>query len=83
MLRCCVLEFDGNWEKYLPLVEFSYNNNYQSSIKMTPYEALYGCKCRTPLYWTELNEKKIHRVDLVRETEKKGESNSRQFESSL
>ncbi|KAG8485640.1 hypothetical protein CXB51_018871 [Gossypium anomalum] len=40
MLRCCVLEFQGSWEKYLPLVEFSYNNSYQSSLKMAPYEAL-------------------------------------------
>ncbi|TYG49507.1 hypothetical protein ES288_D10G099900v1 [Gossypium darwinii] len=71
MLRCCILEFEGNWEKYLPLIEFAYNNSYQSSIKMAPYEALYGRKCRTPLYWTELNEKKIHGVDLIRETEEK------------
>ncbi|KAA3483602.1 Retrotransposon gag protein [Gossypium australe] len=54
MLRCCILEFNGTWEQYLSLIEFSYNNNFQSSIKMAPYEALYGCKCRTPLYWTEL-----------------------------
>ncbi|KAG8474413.1 hypothetical protein CXB51_033837 [Gossypium anomalum] len=44
---------------------------YQSSIKMAPYEALYGRKCRTPLYWTELSERKIHGVDLIRETEEK------------
>ncbi|KAA3473639.1 Gag protease polyprotein [Gossypium australe] len=40
----------GNWEKYFPLVEFAYNNIFQSSINMAPYEALYGCKCRIPLY---------------------------------
>jgi len=71
MLRCCILEFEGNWERYLPLIEFAYNNSYQSSIKMAPYEALYGRKCRTPLYWTELNERKIHGVDLIQETEEK------------
>ncbi|KAA3480503.1 DNA/RNA polymerases superfamily protein [Gossypium australe] len=71
MLRCYVLEFEGNWEKYLPLVEFAYNNSYHSSIKMAAYEALYGFKYRTPLYWIELNEKKIHGVDLVREIEKR------------
>ncbi|KAG4202209.1 hypothetical protein ERO13_A05G321508v2 [Gossypium hirsutum] len=71
MLRCYILEFEGNWERYLPLIEFAYNNSYQSSIKMTPYEALYGRKCRTPLYWTELSERKIHGVDLIRETEEK------------
>ncbi|KAG8492659.1 hypothetical protein CXB51_010105 [Gossypium anomalum] len=71
MLRCCVLEFQGSWEKYLPLVEFAYNNSYQSSLKMAPYEALYGRKCRTPLYWTELKENQIYEVDLVKETEEK------------
>ncbi|KAG8498625.1 hypothetical protein CXB51_004817 [Gossypium anomalum] len=71
MLRCCVLEFEGNWEKYLPLVEFAYNNSFQLSIKMEPYVALYGCKCQTLLYWIELSEKKIHGVDLIRETKEK------------
>ncbi|KAG8489287.1 hypothetical protein CXB51_017338 [Gossypium anomalum] len=71
MLRCCILEFSGWWERYLPLVEFAYNNSFQSSIKMAPYEALYDRKCRTPLYWTELSENKIYRVDLIREAEGK------------
>ncbi|KAA3483999.1 DNA/RNA polymerases superfamily protein [Gossypium australe] len=65
MLRYCVLEFGGSWERYLHLVEFAYNNNYQSSIQMAPYEALYGRKCRTPF------EKQIHGVNLVKETEEK------------
>ncbi|KAG8473004.1 hypothetical protein CXB51_034923 [Gossypium anomalum] len=71
MLRCCVLEFQGSWERYLPLVEFAYNNSYQTSLKMAPYEALYGRKCLTPLYWTELKENQIYGVDLVKETEEK------------
>ncbi|KAA3466690.1 Retrotransposable element Tf2 [Gossypium australe] len=71
MLQCCVLGFQGNWEKYLPLVEFAYNNSFQSSLKMAPYEALYGCKCQTTLYWTELRENQIHGVDLARETKEK------------
>ena len=71
MLRCCILEFEGTWERYLPLIEFAYNNSFQSSIKMAPYEALYGRKCRTPLYWTELSENRIHGVDLIKETEQK------------
>ncbi|KAG8478790.1 hypothetical protein CXB51_028614 [Gossypium anomalum] len=62
MLRCCVFEFQGSWERYLPLVEFAYNNSYQTSLKMAPYEALYGRKCRTPLYWTELKENQIYGV---------------------
>ncbi|KAG4175500.1 hypothetical protein ERO13_A11G189066v2 [Gossypium hirsutum] len=71
ILRCCVLKFQGSWEKYLPLVEFAYNNSYQSSLKMAPYEALYRRKCRTPLYWTKLRENQIHGVDLVKEAEEK------------
>ncbi|KAA3483905.1 Retrotransposon protein, Ty3-gypsy subclass [Gossypium australe] len=74
MLRCFVLEFGGSRERYLPLVEFAYNNSYQSSIRMVPYEALYGRKCRTPLYWTGLSEKQIHGVDLVKETKEKSKS---------
>ena len=71
MLRCCVLEFQGSWERYLPLVEFACKNSFQSSVKMAPYEALYGCKCRLPLYWIERRENQIHGVDLVRKTEEK------------
>ncbi|KAA3473634.1 reverse transcriptase [Gossypium australe] len=71
MLRYCIPEFEGTWERYLPLVEFAYNNSFQSSIKMAPYEALYGRKCCTPLYWTELSENKIHGVDLIKEAEQK------------
>ena len=43
------MEFKGSWDNYLALIEFSYNNSYQSSIGMEPYEALYGRKCRTPV----------------------------------
>ncbi|KAA3484729.1 DNA/RNA polymerases superfamily protein [Gossypium australe] len=71
MLRCCVLEFQGSWDKYLSLIEFAYNNNFQSSLKMAPYEALYGRKCRTPLYWTKLKKNQIHGVYLVKETKEK------------
>ena len=46
MLRACVLNLKGSWEKRLPLVEFAYNNIYQASIQMTPYEALYGRSCK-------------------------------------
>jgi hypothetical protein len=42
MLQACVLEFPQKWDDCLPLVEFSYNNSYQESIKMVPFEALYG-----------------------------------------
>ncbi|GJT72944.1 putative reverse transcriptase domain-containing protein [Tanacetum coccineum] len=49
MLRACVLDFGKNWDKHLPLVEFSYNNSYHTSIKAAPFEALYGRKCRSPV----------------------------------
>ena len=59
MLRVCVLDHKGSWEEHLPLVEFPYNNSYQASIQMAPYEALYGRPCRLPLCWTEVGESTI------------------------
>jgi transposase InsO family protein len=50
MLSACALKHEGSWDKSLPYTEFSYNNSYQASLKMSPFEALYGRKCRTPLY---------------------------------
>ena len=52
MLRGCALDFSRSWDKYILLMKFSYNNSYQSSICMAPYEALYGRRCRTPVCWT-------------------------------
>ena len=54
-----MLEFKGSWDRYLPLMEFAYNNSYQLSIEMVPYEALYGRTCRTPLCWDEVGERKL------------------------
>jgi transposase InsO family protein len=71
MLRACVLEFPQKWDDCLPLVEFSYNNSYQESIKMAPFEALYGRRCRTPLNWSELGERWFFRHDMVKETKEK------------
>jgi hypothetical protein len=51
MLRACSLDYGSSWKENLPYSEFWYNNNYQSSIEMAPFEALYGKKCRTPLLW--------------------------------
>jgi hypothetical protein len=68
MLRACVLDFSGSWARYLPLIEFAYNNSYQASIGMAPYEALYGRKCRSPLYWDELGERRILGPDIVQDT---------------
>ncbi|GJY19466.1 putative reverse transcriptase domain-containing protein [Tanacetum coccineum] len=50
MLRACVIDFRKGWDRHLPLVEFSYNNSYHTSIKAAPFEALYGRKCRSPIY---------------------------------
>ena len=56
LLRACVLEKGGAWDSYLPLIEFTYNNSFHSSIGMAPFEALYGRRCRTPLCWYESGE---------------------------
>ena len=51
MLRVCVMEFKGAWSKFLPLIEFSYNNSYQALIGIAPFEALYGRRCQSPTHW--------------------------------
>jgi transposase InsO family protein len=56
MLRASIMHFDKSWDKCLYLAEFSYNNSYQASLKMAPFEALYGRRCRTPLNWSEAGE---------------------------
>ena len=71
MLRGCVIDFPRSWDRYIPLMEFAYNNSYQSSIGMAPYEALYGRRCRTSMCWTEMNEHKIIGPELVKDTEEK------------
>ena len=71
MLRACVLNFAEKWDQCLPLAEFSYNNSYQESIKMAPFEALYGRRCRTPLNWSEPGERWFFGVDLVKDMEDK------------
>jgi transposase InsO family protein len=70
MLRACVLEHNTNWEKCLSFAEFSYNNSFQSSIQMSPFEALYGRKCRTPLYWSEVGERQFFGPAIINEAEK-------------
>jgi hypothetical protein len=71
MLRACVLSSRGLWESWLPLAEFAYNNSYQESIKMTPFEAMYGRKYRTPFNWVEPEERRFYEIDFVEEAEKK------------
>ena len=69
LLRACVISSKASWEKWLPLAEFSYNNSYQASIKMAPFEALYGRKCRTPLNWIKPGERRYFGIDFVNEAE--------------
>ena len=68
MLRACVMDFQTLWDRYLPLIEFSYNNSYHSSIGMAPYEALYGRKCRSPIHWDEVGERKLLGPELIQQT---------------
>jgi hypothetical protein len=71
MLRANILHFDKSWDKCLSLAEFSYNNSYQASFKMAPFDALYGRRCRTPLNWSETGERTLFGPELVREAEEK------------
>ena len=69
MLRSCVLEFKGSWDEHLALIEFSYNNSYHSSIQMAPFEALYGRRCRSPVCWSDIGERRILGPEAVQKLE--------------
>ncbi|GJT97276.1 putative reverse transcriptase domain-containing protein [Tanacetum coccineum] len=71
MLRACVIDFGNGWVKRLPLVEFSYNNSYHASIKATPFEALYGRKCHSPVCWAEVGQVQLTGPEMVQETTEK------------
>ncbi|GKB69937.1 putative reverse transcriptase domain-containing protein [Tanacetum coccineum] len=64
MLRACVIDFGNGWERHLPLIEFSYNNSYHASIKAASFEALYGRKCRSPIFWAEKSYADLRRKPL-------------------
>ncbi|GLT32015.1 hypothetical protein SLA2020_067100 [Shorea laevis] len=68
MLRACVLDWKGSWDQHLSMAEFAYNNSYQSSIRMAPFEALYGRRCRSPVCWTEVGERSILGPELVQQS---------------
>ena len=70
-LKIDIMEFKGSWDTHLALMEFAYNNSYQASIEMAPFEALYGRKCRTPVYWDEVGERKLVGLELVQITSDK------------
>ena len=79
MLRSCIIYLNSNWDDYLPLIEFSYNNSYHLSISMTPFEALYGRICRSAVGWFEVGKSSllgpkiiyqaIEKVRVIREIE--------------
>jgi hypothetical protein len=81
MLRACVIDFGNAWDTHLPLIEFSYNNSYHTSIKAAPFEALYGRKCRSPVCWAEVgdtqlaqsqtNDSNLTGPEIIRETTEK------------
>ncbi|GKB54279.1 putative reverse transcriptase domain-containing protein [Tanacetum coccineum] len=71
MLRACVIDFGNSWDRHLPLDEFSYNNSYHTSIKVAPYEALYGRKCRSPICWSEVGDSQLTSPELIRDTTEK------------
>ena len=73
MLQGCVFDLSGSWERHLPLVEFAYNNSFQSSIGMAPFEALYGRPCRSPIWLAEVGDAPRVGPELVRETTEKVE----------
>ena len=71
MLQACVVDFGNGWDNHLQLVEFSYNNSYHTSIQAEPFEALYRCKCRSPICWTEVGDSQLTGPELVHETTEK------------
>ena len=71
MLRACVMEFKGSWDTHLALMEFAYNNSYQVSIEMAPFEVLYCRKYRTLVCWDEVGEKRLVGPELMQITSEK------------
>jgi hypothetical protein len=70
MLRACALKDSKSWDKCLLYAEFSYNNSYQKSLKMLPFEVFYGCKCRNPMFWNEPEENQVFGPEIHREAER-------------
>jgi hypothetical protein len=70
MLRAYALQYGRSWEKTLSYAEFSYNNSYQESLKMVPFEMLYGRRCQTSLFWSETREGMVFGPDILQEAKK-------------
>ncbi|WVZ64005.1 hypothetical protein U9M48_013591, partial [Paspalum notatum var. saurae] len=69
MLRACAIQYGTSSDKCLPYAEFSYNNSYQASLKKSPFEALYGRRCRTPLFWNQIGEKQVFGPGIIEDAE--------------
>jgi hypothetical protein len=70
ILRACALKYGKSWDKSLPYAEFTYNNSYQASIEMAPFEALYERQCRTPLFWSQTGESQVFGLELLKDDER-------------
>ena len=68
MLRACALDYGSRWDENLSYAEFSYNNSYQASLKMAPFEALYGRRCRTPLMWDEVGDRQLFGPNVIKQS---------------
>jgi len=68
MFCACVLDIGGSWDRYLPMMEFSCNHSYQSSIQMAYFEAFYGRRCRSPVGWFEVREAKFVGLELIQDS---------------
>ena len=79
IFRACINDFRGNWDKYLPLVEFACNSSFHSSISMTSYESLYGCTSRSPIGWFEVGEPSLLGLELIYKTFGKGSYHKEPF----
>nr|GFB52106.1 reverse transcriptase domain-containing protein [Tanacetum cinerariifolium] len=81
MLRACVMDFGKGWDRHIPLVKLSYNNNYHTSIKVAQFEALYGQKCRSPICWAEVRDAQLTGPKSVHETTKKIIQNKKRIQA--
>ena len=70
MLRAYALQYGTSWDKSLSYAEFSYNNSYQKSLKMAPFEALYGRKCRTSLFCNQTGESQVFGPEILKDAER-------------
>jgi hypothetical protein len=70
MLSACALKYGKSWDKSLSYAEFLYNNSYQASMKMAPFEALYGWQCRTSLFRSQTGESQVFGPEVLKDVER-------------